>query len=454
LFPAWHRAYLWDLEDALRTIEGGQDVTLPFWDQTLAGQPTAIPPILLSQNFTFKKGNKVHPKGQTIPNPIYSFKLPAEIPRLKPVDYNTVRYPLAGFARNAAEIAQSKQHNAQYPNPILNAHTLDVNVQYAIRTQPYANNPPPVPRGILYQYQQAVQNAPNFTAFSNTTSANDYNAKHPSPTPVVPLEQPHNGIHGSIGVTSGYNPDRVNGASGDMGWQNTAGLDPIFYFHHTFVDYVWWQWQKIHGKTDLLEIDPTLAGTGSGANKLTVDTPLNPFKIGGSAPTTKTLTNINKVGYEYGPGSLDPKVPGLHAAALAAPAAPREGYIIRVPAVDRTKYVGSFSVRVYSIINGHKELVDETYVFGPTEVEQCENCRDHLKVDVVHAIPGHFDNVVSAASLLGQAPSPGTVAFVVEVEGQSVPPPLLARAPRADEGPSSTVVAEQLPFEVRHVQAH
>ena len=34
LFPTWHRAYLLRLEDALRSIPGCEDVTLPFWDET------------------------------------------------------------------------------------------------------------------------------------------------------------------------------------------------------------------------------------------------------------------------------------------------------------------------------------------------------------------------------------------------------------------------------------
>src|SRR4051812_2944560 len=34
LFPTWHRVYLLKLEDALRSIPGCGDVTLPFWDET------------------------------------------------------------------------------------------------------------------------------------------------------------------------------------------------------------------------------------------------------------------------------------------------------------------------------------------------------------------------------------------------------------------------------------
>lgn len=33
LFPTWHRAYLLRFEDALRSVEGCEDVTIPFWDE-------------------------------------------------------------------------------------------------------------------------------------------------------------------------------------------------------------------------------------------------------------------------------------------------------------------------------------------------------------------------------------------------------------------------------------
>src|SRR3954451_7899270 len=34
LFPTWHRVYMLVLEDALRSIPGCEEVTLPFWDET------------------------------------------------------------------------------------------------------------------------------------------------------------------------------------------------------------------------------------------------------------------------------------------------------------------------------------------------------------------------------------------------------------------------------------
>ncbi|MEY9404511.1 hypothetical protein ABIF79_010950 [Bradyrhizobium japonicum] len=111
-----------------------------------------------------------------------------------------------------------------------------------------------------------------------------------------------------------------------MGENDTAGLDPIFFFHHCFVDRVFWLWQKKNGYTDKLDIIPQYPGTnsvdsqgptpGTAANLwLTLDSPLDPFtiEIGGKERpyTSNDCINIEtQLGYTYGPGSVDQCVAG------------------------------------------------------------------------------------------------------------------------------------------------
>jgi hypothetical protein len=91
----------------------------------------------------------------------------------------------------------------------------------------------------------------NYTVFSNTTSATQWNEDHfgvrklqeegapdAAPEAVVPLEGPHNTLHLAIGGLEipGFNFDHSPGANGDMGENDTASFDPIFYFHHCFID--------------------------------------------------------------------------------------------------------------------------------------------------------------------------------------------------------------------------
>jgi tyrosinase len=105
LFPTWHRIYVLSLEDALRSIPGCQDVTLPFWDElaNLSDAPfnpdnlrESIPSVLTSQTFELD--------GRT-DNPLYSYRLQkALVENVADADhryskhegYETVRYPLSG----------------------------------------------------------------------------------------------------------------------------------------------------------------------------------------------------------------------------------------------------------------------------------------------------------------------------------------------------------------------
>jgi len=190
---------------------------------------------------------------------------------------------------------------------------------------------------------------------------------------------------------------------------------------------------------------------------LTVDSPLAPFKnADGSDASTASVTNIKNVGYDYGPGSLDPQPAQAHAALAAA--AVNESHVIHVPDIDRTQYAGSFLINTYAIVKGQKQLVGVTPVFSRLGIEGCANCQDHLKVHSYHAIPGSHYNIVPASSLVGKPEPPaGTIPIHVEIDGYrtpSEPSEALARAPRADEGQghSSAVVGQQIPFTIRHVK--
>ena len=107
------------------------------------------------------------------------------------------------------------------------------------------------------------------------------------------------------------------GSNGDMGENETAAFDPIFFFHHCWIDLVFWKWQQLHGATEELEIIPGYKGTNTNDSQinagqlpdtpLDVDSPLEPFEnpATGKTFTTRDVTNIANLGYFYGPNSLD-----------------------------------------------------------------------------------------------------------------------------------------------------
>ncbi len=396
LFPTWHRVYLYKLEQALQSFVPG--VTLPFWDETDADTlEHGIPSILTQEKFELD--------GELIDNPLCSFTLPVglsdDMPGndnlyTKPQGYRTVRYPLSGLVGTPDACAVTEAHNAQYPDPVQNTVYLNENIRAWLRgANPSPTDPHPTENGIYQAYAECLH-APNYTVFSNTTSAAQWNLDHPREL-VTALETPHNDVHLAVGGFDipAKNKERgqIAGSNGDMGENNTAGLDPIFFFHHCNVDRIFWLWQKRHGRTDDFDIIQGYAGTSSNdvlgptpgvppGTPLGMDSPLSPFLKDefGTQYTSRDCINIEKqLGYTYGPGSFDQTPEALQA---------KEGYSnkkLTVRGIDRALFRGSFVVRAYATVAGEDGEGTEHYlghysVLSRWSVVRCANCLTHQEV--------------------------------------------------------------------------
>jgi tyrosinase len=427
LFPTWHRVYILKLEDALRSIPGCESVTLPFWDETSnESLTTGVPWALTRKEFLLD--------GQTIQNPLRSFVFNNNIKDhiggddpdySKPAGYETVRYPLSGLV-GSNDIAKTKAHNAQYPDYDTNVKLLDQNV-VAWLTSEIIVDGTPIPTNVHKKYQDCL-NAPNYTVFSNTTSSAEWNDNVRSGTEsVVPLESPHNSIHLAVGGCDipTYHRSPIDGANGDMGENDTAGLDPIFFFHHCFVDRVFWLWQKKHGFTDSLEIMSQYPGTNSVDSQgptpgtapnawLTLDSPLDPFMKregrGDRSYTSRDCINIEtQLGYTYGPGSLEE----VQQAVALQPGLSNK--LIRVAGINRGAIRGSFMISAYAVIGGKKYHLGTEAILSRWHVEGCANCQTHLEAKAFIGLQGlrkeavqnaHFEvEVRTRDGLLGQAQS-------------------------------------------------
>jgi len=175
-----------------------------------------------------------------------------------------------------------------------------------------------------------------------------------------------------------------------MGENDTAALDPIFYFHHANIDRVFWLWQQKWGKTDTLDIIAGYPGTNSSDNQgstpgvppntwLTLETPLNPFTRAGDGHdqvyTSLDCINIEKqLNYTYSAGSLQ-EAPRAMAAAPG-----RSKKVVHVSGINRAPIKGSFLVAVYARVDGKKHLVGINAVLSRWAVAGCANCQTHLDV--------------------------------------------------------------------------
>lgn len=347
-------------------------------------------------------------------------------------------------------------HNAAFPDSAQNTKILNNNVtEWLLGTVNIPNDEYNTPRPDTYsvraRYIRSLL-APNYTVFSNTTSQNAWIKEHgqtPESHYVVSLESPHNAIHLSVGgfyQAGVYNAAPIRGANGDMGDNETAGFDPIFFFHHCYIDYVFAIWQRLWNRTKRgdLEIIPGYPGTileegqppnfAPGTN-IDMSTPLYPFKkLNGQDFTSLDATDLSDLGYSYGPGSLDPLIPPAidlarsekHPFEIISPQIPNrmtlEGsnpkaatpfsVIKRVHNISRTHYEGSFVIRLYAHAHDGTEVeVGREPILSRWNVKGCSNCQNHLDVDV-------YVPIDPATLKLLQGPANAEISWSVKVHAR------------------------------------
>ena len=427
LFPTWHRAYCLRIEDALRSIKGCEDVTLPYWDELAEdGNETPVPAILTSSEYVLD--------GKTIPNPLFSYALqknlidgPSQDRNTKHVNYSTVRFPLSGLVGTDEARDQTKVWNEKFSKP---SEQLNWNIRNWLFGKVDLDPIEYVDVADTFSVVSRMRNcmkAPNWTVFSNKASAAEYAEKHGHDNKkehwVVAIEEPHNAIHLALGghyqpaswnlkKSPGYNanPKDFQGANGDMGCNETAAFDPIFFIHHGFIDYMMWCWQKKHKKTTRgsLEIDhyiesgTTMKEGGNAAlpkgTKLEMTSPLKPFRKPNSDEyyTSDDLTDITELGYTYAPGSfealgLTPK--SVESSLDNFEPSSESVDVNQIVALQKTatvkvdKYSGSFVIRTYATVNGRKVEIGRDPILSRYNVDTCGNCQNSLEATSI--VPIH-----------------------------------------------------------------
>jgi tyrosinase len=439
LFPTWHRVYVLKVEEALQSIVPG--VMMPYWDESDAHSlEGGIPSVLTQEKFLLD--------GALIDNPLRSFVLPVALSdhlgsdeRLyeKPAGYEVVRYPLSGLVGTEEARAATARHNAKFPNFADNVSLLNDNVRAWLRgAKPTPEDPHPRRNGIYVKLQECL-NAPNYTVFSNTTSAAQWNAIMPGK--VTSLESPHNSVHVAVGgydfkdMSGEHQSGQIAGANGDMGENNTAAMDPIFFFHHCNIDRMFWLWQKRHEATRELNIIEGFAGTAasdaqgptpgySPAATLDLESPLHPFrKADGSVYTSLDCVDIEtQLGFTYEAGSLDEdSIPSglLKAADISAVKK------LHVSGVNRTAVQGSFVLSAYAEVIGadgqpYRHDLGHSAVLSRFNVVKCANCLTHADVMAHFPLNGLSDQQQQTAKFhVFLHTRTGTIALTPGVQPQT-----------------------------------
>lgn len=449
LFPTWHRVYILKLEEALQSIV--PDVMMPYWDETSKESiKEGIPDILTREKFTFSNAKENGElAGKEIDNPLRSFVLPMMLSDdmnfsfagdtnhkyAKPKGYETVRYPLSGLVGTQDARQTTKEHNKKYPDPVKNVELLNKNITQWLHGVPPSHPVPekPAAKFSVYQRYRNCLNAPNYTVFSNTTSSAAWNRGSKDADIVIPLEDPHNDVHLAVGGFDNLAEDKplitldkvnverdkraedktklvkdiktwqefgiLTEANGDMGENNTAAMDPIFFFHHCNVDRMFWLWQKKHLCTDELEILKSYPGTSSTDSQgptpgfppntpLGLDTPLQPFikkQDGMEVPyISKDCINIERqLNYTYSPGSLDEEDVFNDTITLKKHDENIKGFSTKklvITEINRALFNGSFILRAYAVVEDKVYYLGHHSVLSRRNVVKCANCLTHLEV--------------------------------------------------------------------------
>jgi tyrosinase len=332
LFPTWHRAYLLCLEDALRRVNYNgincKDVALPYWNQLSGSNPDKpIPWIFLNKKYTYQTILKNGRNKTTIDNPLYSYRFQKPVhDRLRPIPdadyskpngYETVRYPFSGLVGDS-DASTTESHNdlMKMLGEEKTTDLLQSNVSNWLLDEVMNDKGQSVGGHTQDRYIQSLF-VPYYTVYSNLTSAQQYNDDNFSGNSeedsegdsegnsraAVPIESPHNAIHLAVGgfEIPNYDYSFVPGANGDMGENDTASFDPIFFFHHCFIDLMFWAWQLKNKHENELSIRDKYPGTNSvdnqgptpgtpGGTWLNLNTPLNPFTNRNGTPVTSNVS--------------------------------------------------------------------------------------------------------------------------------------------------------------------
>ena len=331
LFPFWHRFYCLRLEQALQSVleKGKERVALHYWDASSKESKSEGLPHIITAEY-------VYIDGEYVPNPLFKFKLPMpindDVPTTdensqfyeKEAGYDTCRYPYSGIRSPDDAKAAALTHND-------NIDGRDETAQSLLQANiiGWLSKGGKNAEGVAEEFEHCLDTT-DYNPFSNTTSADKIDAS---------VEQPHNDLHLAIGgfTQPETNEDGsvkqdadgniswdgpIDGANGDMGANEVASFDPVFFLHHCNIDRMLWVWQKKHKKTNPStftidnsdEDDKGISNSDQGATpnqtwgqKLNENTILYPFQDEYGVPRTSSdcIDIVSQLDYDYSIGSLD-----------------------------------------------------------------------------------------------------------------------------------------------------
>ncbi|KAJ7741079.1 Di-copper centre-containing protein [Mycena metata] len=261
LFPTWHRPYVLALEqtisEAAHEIAGrfalqypaeaavwrdaATKLRFPFWDWTLPDTGTqGLPNILkvTSVQITMPEGKII-----SAPNPIAHYDFQGALPKgFTDVEENNPLLPKQRDAPPRMAYFSKWTRTYRWPsstpnNPAENYSQIDKILKGEAVTPDGRGRYQDLINNVIDMFSFPLESPPDWSPyiwdkFSNTTVQTEGLA--PLPSVAGSIEHPHNTVH------------LLLGGIGDMGDNDYAGFDPIFFLHHCQVDRLLSFWETIY----------------------------------------------------------------------------------------------------------------------------------------------------------------------------------------------------------------
>jgi len=103
--------------------------------------------------------------------------------------------------------------------------------------------------------------------------------------------------------------------------------------------------------------------------------------------TSADVTDIARLGYSYGPGSLDRFATAQLAAMVEEDHAAGATRSVHVAGLDRSKLRGSFIISAFADVDGEMNAIGHEAVLNRWQVEGCANCMAHLSASADFPLP-------------------------------------------------------------------
>lgn len=380
-YNPWHRAYLYEFENALRSVEGCEDVTLPYWDfENISSLEAFFPKILEEAPFNEYKFPFDIAQEDEIKRELESdiaYRIKSEEKKIEQEIGGEVSLTKEEQEKIRIQTTKEYQESKYYKKGYRTTRNLTKCIFKYYSNQDASECSS---SRLKFNMHQKVKNAMEAYSWDNF-----HNFR--SNTAIIGA---HDSGHNAIGPT--------------MANQSISAFDPIFWFFHCNWDRLWWKWQQDHNATTLENLlnhigvgfrHPDAVSKSREIFKDDLLKTLPPFQL----RTTDLVDSANQLDIDYIHPSREYELSTVSKLGSTynnnALNLDLKNTSIRIKNLNRLSIPGSFNISLKGTDgNGKKTTIDTIGFFQPNQVGQCENCVANART--------HFDFIVPTDAIKGK----------------------------------------------------